>query len=86
MNTEIKKKLAAACSGFTAAMKAFRIEYIKAMTSEEENARRYMHHAELYGNQIRSDMIKRQPKQRIKYGDKVISISKHQPMAADFWR
>ena len=86
MNTEIKKKLAAACSGFTAAMEAFRREYIKTMTSSDEKARMHMYRNEMYGNQMRNDMIRRQPKQTIKYGGKVISISKHQPVAADFWR
>ena len=86
MNTEIKKKLAAACSGFTAAMEAFRREYIKALSSSDEKARMHMYRTEMYGNQMRDDMIRRQPKQTIKYGGKVISISKHQPVAADFWR
>ena len=86
MNTEIKKKLAAACSGFTAAMEAFRREYIKELSSSDEKARMHMYRTEMYGNQMRDDMIRRQPKQTIKYGDNVISISKHQPVAADFWR
>lgn len=86
MNTEIKKKIAAACSGLAAAMEAFRREYIKALSSEDEKAHQHMRRTELYGNQIRDDMIKRKPKQTIKYGGKVISISKHQPMTADFWR
>lgn len=86
MNTEIKKKLAAVRSGLAAAKKAFIAEYIKSSTSETEKAHRHMRRTELYGNQIRDDMIRRQPKQTIKYGGKVISISKHQPMTADFWR
>lgn len=86
MITELKNVLCAVTRGISAARKAYTKEFTSVRTAEVEKARQYMHRAEMYGNQIRSDMIKRKPKQTIKYGNKVVMLSKHQPVAAEFWR
>ena len=86
MITELKNVLYAVFRGISAARKAYIKEVTSVHTAETEKARQYMYRAEMYGKEIRSDMIKRKPKQTIKYGNKVVMLSKHPPVAADFWR